>query len=212
VIPASLARVSQQLARLEHHPNLSLYQSHHTPLFGSVGWLASDITNSTNQLRPRADNPAYPHFDIYPSWDHVLVVPAVKRATEAHKSHRELHQEVFPTLPVGPGASTFQPGNVPTLSSQRYPAYPVVEICQSMCILSSSLFCSSAMQTRRRIHTSTSTRRGFEYLFPPPIAHLDRRWLVKATRNSTTKSPRACLPPSRTFQEIPRLQAGDLVG
>lgn len=52
----------------------------------------------------RVDKPAYPHFDIYPSWVQVLVPLAqdVPRPKKACKSHKELHDEVPPCLPTTP--------------------------------------------------------------------------------------------------------------
>ena len=61
----------------------------------------------------------------------------MKQATRTRKSHRELHQEVFPALPI----------SVPALSSPLYPVYPAIEICQSPRFLSSGLLISCVDRT-----------------------------------------------------------------
>ena len=123
-----------------HHPDLSLNSSHRFPPFRFVSYLSPEIPYFSSQNSNPADNTVHPHFDIYSSWIRVQAAPVVEQATKTYECDRELHHEVFPTLPIDLGESESRTGSVPALSPPRYPAYPALEICQSTHLPSSDRF------------------------------------------------------------------------
>lgn len=121
--------VSQQVVPKEHHLNLLVNRSHRILLLRSVSSPAiGNYLFHRRKPHSRVDDPVYPHFDIYPSWACVQVVPATKQVSKTRKSHRELQEEVFFTSILSRGSAS-QPRSVPVLSLPLYPTYPALEIC-----------------------------------------------------------------------------------